>query len=582
MVTLVGKTVGKYQLKDRLGAGGMAEVYRAIQKPLEREVALKVMHTHLMEQIGFKNRFLQEAKAIAALSHPHIVQIYDYEITGDLSYMAMEFLRGDSLEDHLMALNTDATESQFMDLDEALETVIQVAQALNFAHKRGVIHRDIKPANIMRTAEDRVVLTDFGIATLLHETRLTTDGGATGTPSYMSPEQAMGGRGDERSDIYSLGAVFYQLVTGQLPFQAETLYSLIMMHVNEPPPAASEINAEIPTIVDKIIKKAMAKNPDERYQTADEFAANLKVILARKADPQRLQTIQLELEQSWLKSKLRLSMSWGIVAVTLATVFATAWLFGPMWFGSQTADANDDDIVSLPANPETALASITSDDPETGLEPLVVDELDRQIFSETFTDNSAQWLISEKPIRRQVIDGVYQIDIALPGRAVAAYPKNDNRYDRYVYSVEALLHEGQLESGYGMIFHRQDDENYYVFAVNGLRQWSIWRLEDKVWHELRALPNGVTWTDSKAILPRGQTNRLRLEVDGPTFNLFANGQQLLELTDAQAPFTRGGIGFYAATSRSTDETQLRVQFDNVIVSSANDDTALPSITADNP
>jgi serine/threonine-protein kinase len=283
MTTFTGKKIGKYELLEPLGSGGMATVYRAIQQPLGRTVAVKVLHPHLTQQQDFRERFLREAKAVASLRHSHIVQMYDYDFQDGVCYMAMEFLDGHSLESQLLSLREkNNQESTPLPLAQALRIVLNITQALELAHKQHIIHRDIKPANIMQTAEGRIVLTDFGIATILHETRLTVEGGTSGTPTYMSPEQALGGRGDERSDIYSLGAVLYQLVTGRLPFEAETLYGLIMAHINDTPAPASRINPNVPLVVEQIIQKAMIKEPDLRYQSAAEFGADVEAALAGK------------------------------------------------------------------------------------------------------------------------------------------------------------------------------------------------------------------------------------------------------------------------------------------------------------
>lgn len=577
MTSLVGKTIGKFKLIEVVGSGGMAEVYRAIQQPLDRNVAVKILHQHLIEQAELKDRFLREAKAVASLSHPNIVQIYDYDYQDGIYYMAMEFLHGDSLDDRLKEQENQSGEPKSLPVKEALQITIQVANALDFAHKQGVIHRDVKPANIMQTFDDRVLLTDFGIATVLHETRLTVEGATTGTPAYMSPEQALGERGDERSDIYSLGAVLYQLVTGQLPFEANTLYGLIMKHVNETPPPATEINPHLDISVERIIQKAMAKQADDRYQTAGEFAADLQAVLDGEL-VDNVVTKQPNATSALAKYKVQLG--WGTVVVVLLAALALGLSVGRDSDDEQGLVAGKDGVESMAAeSSDKGVESMAADNPDKGVDSMAAMPPPNQAYSDTFDDNSAGWLVTESPISRQVVDGIYEITIEMSGRAISAHPKNLGKYDKFSYSAEAVLLDGQPESGYGLVFHRQDDENYYVFAVNGLQQWSIWRLEDGSWQELRALNNNETWTYSEAVLPPGEVNLLLIEVDGSTFNLFVNDKHLLKLADDEASFASGGVGFYVASSRTADEPLARIQFDNVELLPI-DELTLPSMTSD--
>ncbi len=543
MTSLVGKTIGKYKLLDVLGSGGMAQVYRAIQMPLEREVAVKVLHTHLAEQDDLRERFLREAKAVAALRHPNIVHMYDYDYEVNLCYMAMEFLDDMSLEDRLWPSKPEINHPEPLAIAEALQIVVQIGQALDFAHKQGIVHRDVKPANIMQNSDGRVVLTDFGIATVLHETRYTLEGSTSGTPSYMSPEQALGERGDARSDIYSLGAVLYQLVTGRLPFEADTLYRLIMMHVNELPPPATLVNPQLDLAIEQIILKAMAKAPADRYQNAGDLVADAQAVLDGQPISIKIDYAN-KLTPIFLKYKVHIALISAILLLGLAIFFVFR-------SGPNLTQPDQDGVGSMAAQPEQGVDSMAAKPP-----------LDRA-YSETFEDNHANWLMTAKPISRQLVNGAYEIIIEVPSRAITTYPKMLGDYSKFSYSVETRLLNGQPESGYGLVFHRQDDQNYYVFAINGLKQWSIWRLEQGVWHELRDLPAAESWTTSEAIFPLGEVNYLQLEVNEATINLLINDKHLLKLADDNAPLTRGGIGFYAASSRTANPALTHIEFDNI-------------------
>jgi len=277
MANMAGRTLGKYRLTERLGRGGMAEVYHAYQPNLERDVAIKVMHSYLAEDENFVGRFKREAKAVAQLRHPHIVQVYDFDIKDDTYYMVMEYIGGETLKERLRQLNA---EGKRMSLKEVARILGDLCDALDYAHTQGRIHRDIKPANVMFDGE-RLVLTDFGIASIVGGTRYTATGAMVGTPAYMSPEQGQGEPGDVQSDVYSLGIILYEMVTGQVPYDADTPLAIILKHLNEPLPLPRKVIADVPPAVERIILKAMAKSPDDRYQSAGALAEALKAAVEK-------------------------------------------------------------------------------------------------------------------------------------------------------------------------------------------------------------------------------------------------------------------------------------------------------------
>lgn len=274
---MANRKLGKYEIIDRLGRGGMAEVYRGYHPSLDRYVAIKVLHAFLADDPEFKDRFEREAQNVAKLKHPHIVQVYDFEYdeTGESYYMVMELVDGQTLKDRLTELEA---QGKPLSLAEAVRIVREAAGALAYAHRMNMIHRDVKPANLMLDHDDRLVLTDFGIAKIVTGAQFTQSGGMVGTPAYMAPEQGLGDAGDERSDLYSLGVILYQLTTGHLPYDAETPLATILKHLNSPIPSIRDINANLPEAVDLIIAKAMAKAKEERYQTAAEFIADLDML----------------------------------------------------------------------------------------------------------------------------------------------------------------------------------------------------------------------------------------------------------------------------------------------------------------
>lgn len=281
---LIGKALSKFELRERIGRGGMAEVYRAYHASLDRFVAIKILHPFLSEDPEFKERFEREARSVAQLRHPNIVQVYDFDFDPEreLYYMVMEYVDGPTIRAKLAELSFD---EQHFSVPASIQIIRPVAEALGYAHSRGMVHRDIKPANIMLDRDGRVVLTDFGIARIVSGPAMTTSGSMVGTPAYMSPEQGLGQPGDHRADIYSLGVVFYQLVTGVLPFQAETPIAVVLKHVNEPLPNPRTINPDIPLELEQIIMHALAKSPDDRYQDIEDMVADLDELAHREGIP---------------------------------------------------------------------------------------------------------------------------------------------------------------------------------------------------------------------------------------------------------------------------------------------------------
>ncbi|MGF1504899.1 MAG: protein kinase [Anaerolineae bacterium] len=257
---------------ERLGRGGMADVYKAYQPGMDRYVAIKVMHPHLAYDDDFVARFQREARSVANLHHPNIVQVFDFDVEDDETYyMVMEYVEnGTSLKDMLQDL---ASEGKRLPLDMTLSIISKLADALDYAHSEGMVHRDIKPANILLPSTQRPLLSDFGIAKLMGQTGLTASGAMIGTPAYMSPEQGRGETADHRSDIYALGVVFYEMVLGRPPYDADTPYAIILKHINEPLISPRSMDASLPLSVERLCLRALSKDLDARFQSAGEMRA---------------------------------------------------------------------------------------------------------------------------------------------------------------------------------------------------------------------------------------------------------------------------------------------------------------------
>lgn len=265
---MIGRVVGNYRIVDRLGDGGMGTVYRAVDRMLDREVAIKVLRADLARKDSLVERFRQEARALARLSHPRIATLHGLEQHEDELLMIMEFVRGDTLE-------AIVERSGRITWPRACELCIAVLDALDHAHDMGVVHRDIKPANVMLAHNGAVKVMDFGIARMLGRSRQTQVGHSVGTPMYMAPEQLRGHEVDARTDIYAVGAVLFELITGRMAFDADSDYALMMKKLNDPPPPASQFVPDVPSIVDAIVFRAMANEPAHRFPNAMAFSQEL-------------------------------------------------------------------------------------------------------------------------------------------------------------------------------------------------------------------------------------------------------------------------------------------------------------------
>ncbi len=267
-----GKIIdGRYEIIEEIGRGGMAQVFLAKCLVLNRYVAIKVLRPEYRDDAEFIKRFKIEAQSAASLSHPNIVSIYDVGNEGDIEYIVMEHVEGITLKQYLGAKGT-------LPWKEAVDSAAQICSGLEHAHKKGIIHKDIKPENIMITKEGILKITDFGIAKALNQGTITTGGLTMGSVHYFSPEQARGGITDAKTDLYSVGVLLYEMVTGKRPFEGETAISVAMQHIEAEPVRPSMFNLSIPKSLETVILKAMKKNQSERYQSATEMLIDLKKV----------------------------------------------------------------------------------------------------------------------------------------------------------------------------------------------------------------------------------------------------------------------------------------------------------------
>jgi serine/threonine protein kinase/tetratricopeptide (TPR) repeat protein len=433
-----GSTIaGKYRILEELGRGGMGVVYKAEDTKLKRTVALKFLPPELTHIPDVKDRFMREAQAAAALDHPNICTVYEFDEAEEKTFISMAYVEGQSLRKKL--------ESGPLELKEALRIAAQVAEGLQEAHKKGVVHRDIKSANIMVDDRNQAKIMDFGLARMTGGTLLTQEGTAMGTIAYMSPEQAQAGEVDHRTDIWSLGVVLYEMLTGELPFRGEHEQSVIYFILNEKPKSVTDMRSEIPESIGQVVGKALEKNPEARYQQVDELLDDLESISAG--------IVPEEIKIRLRKAKLLKRKSAILYAGTVGLVIVITVLALTLFTGRAEAI---DSIAVLP------LKNLTGDSEQEYFVDGVTDELIGQlgqisglqrVISRTSvmryknTDKSLPEIAREMNVDALVEGTVYQVgeNVSIKLQLFDALPEERSlwtqRYDRPVSDVLVMYGE---------------------------------------------------------------------------------------------------------------------------------------------
>lgn len=549
----------RYEIREKLGTGGMARVYRGYDHNLAREVAIKVLHEHLSEDPTFKERFEREARFVASINHPNIVQIFDYASLerGDsvLHYMVMQFVRGQTLRDMLESVTTSG---QTLPHERIEQLMLDLCAALSYAHEKGLIHRDVKPANILIDDAGRAILTDFGIARMAASSNLTQEGITVGTPAYMSPEQATGEPLDARSDIYAAGIILYELLTGKPPFDDDGSISILLKHVNEPVPRLAARGGTDNSNLDAVISKALSKRPELRYQTADALAEDIKrAFRGQQPDAFHDQENLAQTGETSAFGRLvpvgdattpprRTSRSpIGILAVGLGVI--SIILAVGLLAQINNDDGTSPDNTQVPAEAEQGMPLFFTTD-----------------FSETnpFTGGWPQ--TSGFDLVRELTDeGNYRIRNEQVRMAVPTIFSQSSQYEDFSVQLRGMLEpDSSPASAYGIIFRYQDDDNYNVFAVDGLGRVSVWVRSDGRWIELRNPDADINtdiemlWTPTEVANPVGESNILRVDVYDNFIVGSINGEQVVMVQDET--LDGGAVGIYVA---STEQADARAVFD---------------------
>jgi serine/threonine protein kinase len=565
---LLNQRIDRYTLLEKIGSGGMATVFRAWDNNLEREVAVKILHKHLADEEGFYGRFVQEARAVASLNHPNIVQVYDFnriEHEGEtLTYMVMRYVADQTLEHILKQYRADG---QIMPIERVQRLMLGLCAALDYAHRKGMIHRDLKPSNVLVEQNDHAVLTDFGIVKLANAAaNHTQDGTIVGTPAYMSPEQAAGETVDSRSDLYALGVILFELLTGHTPYEGDDTLSVLLKHIQMPIPSLSNYIRVDNDAYQRIITKALAKDPAARYQTAEEFASDLRTFLTTEREKTTVlpaakassaaankqaatdqssshgsRTILKTVESAVLEPARQNPLAFIALAVAIIALLIVARL-------TQEHPTSLDTLAS-PGSVREVVSAMTSQE----VFGLIT-------FSENDPFNEAWQQNTEGVVQRVIRDGQYIITNTLRDTATTSLFNPDYyRYRDVQITLDAALTEDSAtNSAFGIVFRYQDPDNYNVFAIDSEGRFSIWTRENGVWRELRSA--GENWTFTEAGLPRGQQNKLTIIVFRNLLVGYINSQLVVRLQEDT--FSEGAIGVYTASPAAGTST---VVVDSILI-----------------
>jgi eukaryotic-like serine/threonine-protein kinase len=349
---------GRYELVELIGRGGMSSVWRSHDRLLDRTIAIKVLHEQFTRDEEYVERFRREARSVAQLSHPNIVTVIDRGEDEGRQYIVFEYVEGENRKQLI-------ERSGALPVREALLIALQMARALGFAHERGLIHRDVKPQNVLLNEDGQPKVTDFGIARSVDVEGVTITGTVLGTSEYIAPEQARGQRVDALTDVYSLGVVLYELLTGRVPFQGENFVAIALRHVNEPAPSVLELRPDCPPRVDMAVERALAKRPDDRFGSMSELCAELQACLyeldssSEEATMISRRPVAPPRPRRAARKRRRRGFLWPIAAV--AAILGIAALAA---FGAMALRDNDGDGTAGATNTPIQLAGIDSFDPE--------------------------------------------------------------------------------------------------------------------------------------------------------------------------------------------------------------------------
>jgi len=549
-----GQMLGSYRIINQIGQGGMATVYKAYQPSMDRHVAVKVLPSQLAESKEFVARFQQEARTIARLEHPHILPVFDYGESDGTAYFVMRYLEAGTLKDRMVA-------GRPLPLDEIDRIFTQLTDALSYAHSHGVIHRDLKPANALVDSDGNLFLTDFGIAKLLESAspRLTQTDAIMGTPAYISPEQAQAQTVDQRSDIYSLGIILYEMVTGRVPFTADTPLAIILKHISDPMPLPSLLKPDIPASIERVILKALAKEPQDRFATAAEFLSAWKRALDEKDSvPRASKTISAPASSpltvvpvAQAAAKSGRSAGWAVgclagacllLAVGGGAIFlASNWQslpFGVTDVPSPTVTAN------IPLPTETAI-------------PINIGNV---LLEDDFSAGSNWGTLTDTNTSIEYQDDALRMIVFIQNWIVWTTP-NDTDYENVHMEVTVTINDTDPNTAFGIRCNQQPatDDSHYYFAITPSAQYVIAKAE--AGQTDLFLTNNDNWGTSASITQNASSYRVGADCGNGTLTLYVDGRQIASVSDSS--YTNGGVGLF--TWSAEEATKTDVSFDDFVM-----------------
>ncbi len=559
-----GQMLGPYRIINQIGKGGMATVYKAYQASVDRYVAIKVLPSQLAESPEFARRFQQEARIIAKLEHPHILPVFDYGESDGVAYFVMRYLDAGTLKERMESRRP-------LPLEEIDRIFTQLAEALSYAHGHGVVHRDLKPANALIDSQGNIFLTDFGIAKLLESAspRLTQTDAIMGTPAYISPEQAQSRPVDQRSDIYSLGIILYEMATGQVPYVADTPLAVLFKHISDPLPPPSQVKPDIPPSIEQVILQALSKNPEDRFGTAAEFIAAWKRAIADRdvvlqAPPPDAKTQVLPPEQTPQKpppgtmvaSRAGKPAIWIIGCLAVACLALVAGGVGvvAMYWPASTSTA----AVATPTTPPTIAVPPTEAPPataEVNLGGNVLLEDDFSISRDrwgTLTDAESSLEYQDEALRMRVFKENF----------VAWSTPDDKDYQDVHMEVTALNHSTDPATAFGFICAQQaDDWSFYYLAMTPAGEYAIIRATTGESDEF--LTGDGQWASSDLIASSAASYRLGADCGQGTLTLYVDGQKIASVSDSIYAGGRVGLFTWSGDKPNTAD----VTFDDFLLTS---------------
>ena len=565
---MIPERIGRYEIKAEIGRGGMATVYHAHDPRFKRDVAIKVLPPQFLHDPTFRARFEREAQIIAAIEHPAIVPVYDFGEENGQLYLVMRYMSGGTLSDRL--------DDGPIPLNEVAQVFSRLAPALDEVHWRGIIHRDLKPSNILFDQYGEAYLTDFGIARMTESAATLTGSNIVGTPAYMSPEQARGdGELDSRSDIYALGAILFEMLTGKQPYQATTPMGVMLKHLSDPVPRLREVKADLPDDYEAVIAKAMAKERAQRFSSVAEMAGSLETIARQPPSPAvepgqgKPQAKPAKPGAADLPAPLaNMRESAGRAGPAPEPPRPKGWARLPAWawlLGGLIALAGLCGVVGLllagwnlmfrPFPPPTAPPTLPEVSVTEALAPSteVAALTEVTVFGDDFSDPSSGWDRSEDAgSQTDYAAGGYRIYVDQPDRMYWANP--GQIFEAVSIQVEADKIAGTDDNFFGILCRYQDPDNFYLFAISSDGFYQVGKYKDG---EYSVIDNGEGYSDS---IHQGKTrNQLRAKCIHTTLRLYANETRLAEVEDAD--FSKGDIGLMAA---ALDVPGTNILFDNFV------------------